>query len=74
MVAKIRSSLQKECPDFKDMESMFGNGRLLITQLPVNTFNIFTENQQKAGADLAHTKPPRMQPAEDILRRLLEGK
>ncbi len=74
VAAKIRSSLQKECPDFKDMENMFGNERLLITQLPANTFNVFTENQQKAGADLAHLKPPRMQPKEDVLHRLLGGK
>jgi hypothetical protein len=71
---KIKSSLQRECPDFKEMESMFGNGRLLISQLPAKTFDIFSENQQKAGADLAHLKPPRMQPKEDVLRRLLEGK
>lgn len=71
---KIKSCLQRECPDFKDMENMFGNERLLVSQLPANTFNHFTESQQKAGADLAHMKPPRMQPTEDILRRLLEGK
>jgi hypothetical protein len=71
---RIETSLQKVCPDFKDMENMFGNDRLLITELPANTFNLFTENQQKAGADLAHMKPPRMQPKEDVMHRLLEGK
>jgi len=72
--SKIRTGLQQTCPDFKDMEAMLNGDHLMVTQLPTDTFNIFIMNQQKAGADLAHTKPPRMQASDEIVKRLLEAK
>ncbi len=69
--SKIRVGLQKVCPEFKDMERMLGDERLLVTQLPPDAFNNYIEAQRQAGADLAHIKPPHMQPKDSVLQKLL---
>ncbi len=59
--------------DFADMEEIFGNGQLRISLLPQGAFNRYIEAQREAGADLAHIKPPHMQPKDIILERLLKN-
>jgi hypothetical protein len=31
------------------------------------------EDRRRAGSDLAHVKPPHMQPSNDVLKRLLQA-
>jgi hypothetical protein len=68
---KLRSSFEKSNQEFKDMENIIGKEALLATRLPNGAFNRYMQTQREAGADLGHTKPPHMQPDENILRRLL---
>jgi phenylacetate-coenzyme A ligase PaaK-like adenylate-forming protein len=58
--------------DFADLEEIFGNGQFKISLLPKGAFNRYIEAQRAAGADLAHIKPPHMQPKDHIMKRLLQ--
>ena len=66
----IEKSLKKMHPDFEGMEEILGKGNLKLTRLPEGVFNHFMETARAAGADLAHLKPPHMQPRDQILSRL----
>ncbi|HEY60256.1 MAG TPA: GH3 auxin-responsive promoter family protein [Anaerolineae bacterium] len=72
ITSKIRKKLHKVCPEFSDMEALLGNNKLEVTILPSNAFNNYIEAQRQAGADLAHIKPPHMQPNDNVIKRLLE--
>lgn len=67
---KIVKEMERVHSDFADMEKIFGDGQFKMTLLPVGAFNRYIEAQRKAGADLAHIKPPHMQPKDEILKRL----
>jgi hypothetical protein len=69
---KIKTALNKVNPEFGEMEKIMGNDYLLITKLPSGAFNNYIKNQQKAGADIAHIKPPHMQPKDDQLEKLMK--
>jgi hypothetical protein len=43
-----------------------------VTKLPVGSFNRFTTSRQNEGADLAHLKPPHINPSGKILDQLKE--
>jgi hypothetical protein len=58
--------------DYRDIESYLGLQPIRVTLLPKGTFLRYTERQRKAGADLAHLKPPHVNPSEDTLRALRE--
>jgi len=66
----IEKSLKKNHPDFEGMEEILGGGNLKVTKLPEGAFNHYIESQRAAGADLAHLKPPHMQPKDHILEKL----
>ena len=67
----IRAGLQEVIPDFKDLEYMLGSDHLLVTRLANNSFQEYMEDRRRAGSDLAHVKPPHMQPSNDVIKRLL---
>lgn len=56
--------------DLAEMEEIFGNGQIKLSILPIGAFNRYIEAQREAGADLAHIKPPHMQPKDHIMERL----
>jgi len=58
--------------EFAEMEDIFGDGQLKISLLPMGAFSRYIEAQRQAGADLAHIKPPHMQPQDQIMERLLK--
>lgn len=58
--------------DYRDLESYLGLQPVRATLLPAGTFQRHMEIQRKAGADLAHLKPPHINPSEDALRALRE--
>ncbi len=67
---QIESNLKKSHPDFADMENILGGNNLKLTLLPEGAFNHYMESAKAAGADLAHLKPPHMQPKDHILEKL----
>lgn len=44
---------------------------LEVTVLPQGAFKSYTARQRAAGADLAHLKPPHMNPSDEVIERLL---
>ena len=71
IIEGIKQGLRKIIPEVNDLENILGNNYLLITWLPPNSFANYMKAQQLAGADLAHIKPPHMQPSDKIMQRLL---
>ncbi len=57
--------------DYAHLESMLGLFPLRVTILPPATFSQYMARQEAAGADLAHLKPPHMNPSDKILEALL---
>jgi hypothetical protein len=57
--------------DYASLESMLGLLPLEVTILPAGTFGQYMARQEAAGADLAHLKPPHMNPSDAILDALL---
>jgi len=49
------------------------NFRVEVNLLPLNAFANYTAQRQAEGADLAHLKPPHINPSEKVLS-LLKGK
>ncbi|MBM3138064.1 MAG: GH3 auxin-responsive promoter family protein [Chloroflexi bacterium] len=66
----VETSLKKMHPDFEGMEEILGKENLKVTRLPDGAFSHYMEAAKAAGADLAHLKPPHMQPKDHILARL----
>jgi hypothetical protein len=57
--------------DFRDYKAMQGRDPLKVTLIPTGSFARYTRIKQQEGADLAHIKPPHIQPSEEIMRQLL---
>lgn len=68
----VHESLKQIVPEYADMEKMFGGINLRVTKLSPGTWARYMEEQQKAGADLAHTKPAHIQPSDSDVGRLLK--
>ncbi len=69
----IHEQLCKLDTDYASLESMLGLKPLEVTLLPKGTFVQYMLRQQEAGADLAHLKPPHMNPPGAMLEMLLAG-
>lgn len=54
----------------KDFIDSFGF-RVQVTRLPRGTFANYMTRKQAEGADLAHLKPPHIQPSEEVLTLLI---
>jgi hypothetical protein len=67
---KIDGILQGFIPDYSDLKTMLKKDPLRISTLPQGAFAKYMKFQQDAGADLAHMKPPHMQPPDEIMKRL----
>jgi hypothetical protein len=52
---------------YADLESFLGLRPLEVTVLPENAFKSYMERQQASGADLAHLKPPHINPSDGII-------
>jgi phenylacetate-coenzyme A ligase PaaK-like adenylate-forming protein len=71
ILSGIEMNLKKSHPDFEGMEEIVGGNNVLLSFLPPGAFNNFMQSAKAAGADLAHLKPPHMQPRDIILEQLL---
>lgn len=70
--ARVHEQLQHLDADYKNVEDMLGFNALRLTLLPPGTFQAYFEDRQRAGADLAHLKPPHMCASDDVIDRLLQ--
>ncbi|MCJ7716721.1 MAG: GH3 auxin-responsive promoter family protein [Anaerolineales bacterium] len=71
---KIHENLMKLNSDYADLENMLGYKALNLTLLNIGSFSAYMDYQKSQGTDLAHTKPPHMQPSKTQLSVLLKGK
>jgi hypothetical protein len=70
---KIKKSLNVVNPEFGEMEKMMGDEYLVITKLPSGAYDHYIQSQRDAGADIAHIKPPHMQPQDHQLEKLIKS-
>lgn len=69
---KIVQAMMNLDSDYRDMVEMLGGSLLELEILPPGAFQYYMEEMQRRGADLAHLKPPRINPSPEmiaILRR-----
>ena len=70
----VKKSLLNINKDIKDMEEMLGYDPLKLDLLNPGAFKSYMDYQQSQGADLAHTKPPHMNPTKEQLGILIKEK
>jgi phenylacetate-coenzyme A ligase PaaK-like adenylate-forming protein len=68
---RLSNKLRDEDPGYGDLETMLGLEPLKVTRLSPGAFTRYQEAMRAAGADLAHMKPPRINPSDAITHRLL---
>jgi hypothetical protein len=64
--------LSKISSEFNGLEEILGCSPLQVSSLKPGSFDIYMKQKQQQGADLAHIKPPHMQPSDQILEHLFE--
>ncbi|MFC1893355.1 GH3 auxin-responsive promoter family protein [Chloroflexota bacterium] len=69
--AAIHEQLKKLDSDYADLEAMLGLKPLKVTVLSPGAFQAYISKQRAAGADLAHLKPPHVNPPEAAIDTLL---
>jgi hypothetical protein len=67
---KLDELFSKSFSEYNDLKEMVVANPLAVTILPEGSFNGYMKMKMAAGADLAHLKPPHMQPSEDIMSDL----
>ena len=72
MEAMIHQQLKDIDTDYRDIESYLELQPVRITLLSSGTFDRFIQEKRKEGADLAHLKPPHINPSEIVRQRLLQ--
>ena len=69
--ADLHDALIETHEEYASFSSIMEFNPLRVTLLAPGTFQGYLEEKQAQGADLGHFKPPRMQPADQILGRLI---
>jgi hypothetical protein len=67
----IRQSFSARYSDYNDMKEMLSVEPVLVTLIPSGAFAAYMKSKMEAGADLAHLKPPHMNPSDETLKKLL---
>ncbi len=67
----IHEELKKLDTPYAELESFTGLRPLEVTLLPENAFSTYKLKQKAAGAELAHLKPPHINPSDDIIKSLV---
>jgi hypothetical protein len=73
VAASVHEQLKRLDAPYADLESFLGLRSLEVTLLPQNAFRGYMLRQQAAGADLAHLKPPHINPSDGIIDCLVNG-
>jgi hypothetical protein len=71
---RIQRNLQRLDPDYADLEKAWNMDPLRVTLLPLGSHKHYYETRQREGADLAHLKPPHMNPSDQVLHVLLTSR
>jgi len=66
----LNQNFSEKFAEYNDFREMIGADPLEVTILPTGSFDTYMKMQISAGADLAHIKPPHMQPSEKIMETL----
>ncbi len=69
----VHHELKRLDAPYADLEVFLGLRPLEVTLLPENAFQGYMSRQQAAGADLAHLKPPHINPSDGIIDCLVNG-
>lgn len=69
----IHQSLKEKDAGYAALENMLDFDPLIVTVLPPGAFARYMEEMRASGADLAHIKPPRINPKEEVVNRLLSS-
>ncbi len=69
--AEIEDKIAQIHPDYKGINEILGDHNFELTELPLGAFNHYTDSRKAEGADLAHLKPPHMQPKDHIFDKLV---
>ena len=71
IATKLDENLAGLFTDYRDLRQMIGINPIAVTILRKGTFQKFQQRKQAAGFDLAHLKPPHMNPSDQIMVDLL---
>ncbi|HEX74298.1 MAG TPA: GH3 auxin-responsive promoter family protein [Dehalococcoidia bacterium] len=63
----VHQELKRLDAPYADLESFTGLRPLEVTLLPESSFNLYKLRQQAAGTELAHLKPPHINPSDDTI-------
>jgi len=67
----LHGSLIDIMEDYRTYFGITGRNPVRVSELASGTFKGYLEAKRAEGAELGHLKPPRMQPSEPVLARLL---
>ena len=70
IAAAIDSQLKILLEDYSHLEEEFGLKPFKLTLLPCGAFQEYISRQRAAGAELAHLKPPHINPADAVISTL----
>ncbi|MGD0352508.1 MAG: GH3 auxin-responsive promoter family protein [Dehalococcoidia bacterium] len=70
VASKLHKQLKKLDKDYADLESILGVRPIQVSLLPQGAFQAYMSARQAEGADLAHIKPPHINPSDDTLSLL----
>ena len=68
---KIRQTFSDRFSDYNNMKEILNVEPMAVSLLPGGSFDAYMKSKVKAGADLAHLKPPHMNPSDGTLKQLL---
>ena len=69
----VHKELKKLDTPYVELESFTGLRPLEVTLLPQNAFQLYKQEQQASGADLAQLKPPHINPSDDTIDFLVNA-
>jgi hypothetical protein len=64
--------LTKVTSEYGSLEEILGYNPLHVSYLHPGSFEHYMKQKQLQGADLAHLKPPHMQPSDQVIRHLIK--
>ena len=71
LAAALHEALKSLDEDYSDLESMLDMNPLRLRFLPMGTFARYAQMREAEGMDIAHMKPPHMQPSQEIVDTVL---
>ncbi len=69
---KLALELSRVSAEFNSLEEILGYNPVRVSLLKSGSFDYYMKRKQQEGADLAHLKPPHMQPSDLVLQHLFE--